>query len=104
VLASGSKPRDPAKLLASDALDTFFDQIKRSEYDYVLLDGPPLVGLVDSQVLAQRVDGVLLVARPAKLKPANVIDTRDLLARLRVKPLGVVVVGSQVTPSQYIRS
>src|SRR5262249_33965688 len=54
VLASGSKPRDPAKLLASDALDTFFDQIKRSDYDYVLLDGPPLIGLVDSQVLAQR--------------------------------------------------
>jgi capsular exopolysaccharide synthesis family protein len=104
VLASGSKPRDPAKLLASDALDTFFDQIKRSEYDYVLLDGPPLVGLVDSQVLAQRVDGVILVARPGKLKPANVSDTRDLLARLRVRPLGVVVVGSQVTPSQYVRS
>jgi tyrosine-protein kinase len=104
VLASGSKPRDPAKLLASDALDTLFDQIKRSDYDYVLLDGPPLVGLVDSQVLARRVDGVILVARPEKLTPANVSDTRDLLARLRVRPLGVVVVGSQLTPSQYIRS
>jgi polysaccharide biosynthesis transport protein len=90
--------------LASDALDTFFDQIKRSDYDYVILDGPPLVGLVDSQVLAQRVDGVILVARPEKLTPANVSDTRDLLARLQVRPLGVVVVGSQVTPSQYVRS
>jgi capsular exopolysaccharide synthesis family protein len=104
VLASGNKPPDPAKLLASDALDTFFDQIKRSDYDYVLLDGPPLVGLVDSQVLAQRVDGVILVARPEKLMPANVIDMRDLLARLQVRPLGVVVVGSQVTPSAYVRS
>jgi len=104
VLASGNKPRDPAKLLASDALDTFFDQIKRSDYDYVLLDGPPLIGLVDSQVLAQRVDGVILVARPEKLMPANVVDMRDLLARLQVPPLGVVVVGSQVTPSAYVRS
>jgi capsular exopolysaccharide synthesis family protein len=104
VLASGSKPRDPAKLLASDALDTFFDQIKRSDYDYVLLDGPPLIGLVDSQVLAQRVDGVILVTRPEKLMPANVIDMRDLLARLQVDPLGVVVVGSHVTPSAYVRS
>jgi Mrp family chromosome partitioning ATPase len=55
-------------------------------------------------VLARRVDGVILVARPEKLTPANVSDTRDLLARLRVRPLGVVVVGSQLTPSQYIRS
>ena len=94
VLASGSKPQDPAKLLASDVLDTFFDQIRRSDYDYVLLDGPPLIGVVDSQVLAQRVDGVILVARPEKLMPANVIEMRDLLARLHVNPLGAVVVGS----------
>jgi len=63
-----------------------------------------LIGLVDSQVLAQRVDGVILVARPEKLMPANVIDMRDLLARLQVRPLGAVVVGSHVTPSAYVRS
>jgi capsular exopolysaccharide synthesis family protein len=104
VLASGHKPRDPAKLLASDALDGFFDQIKRSDYDYVLLDGPPLVGLVDSQVLAQRADGVLLVCRPDRLTPENVADLRDLLRRLQVRPLGIVVVGSRATPSVYLQA
>jgi capsular exopolysaccharide synthesis family protein len=104
VLASGHKPRDPAKLLASDALDRFFDQIKRSEYEYVLLDGPPLVGLVDSQVLAQRADGVLLVCRPDRLTPENAADLRDLLRRLQVRPLGLVVVGSRVAPSHYLQA
>jgi tyrosine-protein kinase len=103
VLASGQKPRDPAKLLASDALDGFFDQIKRSDYDYVLLDGPPLVGLVDSQVLAQRVDGVLLVCRTSRLTPENAADLRDLLRRLQVRPLGIVVVGTRATPSIYLQ-
>ncbi len=95
VLASGRRPPDPAQLLASDALDAFFDDIKRSDYDYVLLDGPPLVGLVDSQVLAQRADGVLIVCRLDRLTPQNAIDLRDLLQRLHVRPLGLIAVGAR---------
>jgi capsular exopolysaccharide synthesis family protein len=95
VLASGRRPSDPAKLLASDALDVFFDEIKQSDYDYVLLDGPPLLGLVDSQVLAKRADGVLLVCRPDRLTSENAIDMRDLLARLDVQALGLVIVGAR---------
>jgi Mrp family chromosome partitioning ATPase len=95
VLASGRTPADPAQLLASDTLDTFFDEVKESEYDYVLLDGPPLLGLVDSQVLAQRADGVLIVCRREKMTPENAIALRELLARLDVKPLGIVIVGAR---------
>ena len=84
MLASGQTPPDPAQLLASDALDGFFDEIKESEYDYVLLDGPPLLGLVDSQVLAQRVDGVIIVCRPDRLTSETAIDMRELLERLEV--------------------
>jgi polysaccharide biosynthesis transport protein len=95
VLASGRTPPDPAQLLASDALDGFFEEVGQSEYDYVLLDGPPLLGLVDSQVLAQRVDGVLLVCRPDRLTPETALATRELLDRLDVEPLGVVIVGAR---------
>ena len=93
VLASGQTPPDPAQLLASDALDGFFEEVQESEYDYVLLDGPPLLGLVDSQVLAQRVDGVLLVCRPDRLTPETALATRELLDRLDVQPLGLALVG-----------
>jgi capsular exopolysaccharide synthesis family protein len=92
VLASGRTPPDPAQLLASSALDAFLEQIRVSDYDYVLLDGPPLLGLVDSQVLSQRVDGVLIVGRPPHLSPKNAVDLEQLLARLRVQPLGLVIV------------
>ena len=102
VLASGQRPPDPAQLLASGALDRFFDEIKESEYDYVLLDGPPLLGLVDSQVLAQRVDGVIVVCRPDRLKSENAIDMRDLLLRLRAPALGLVVIGGRGSPVSYL--
>ncbi|HET8651361.1 MAG TPA: Wzz/FepE/Etk N-terminal domain-containing protein [Gaiellaceae bacterium] len=102
VLASGRTPPDPAQLLASDALDGFFEDIGESEYDYVLLDGPPLLGLVDSQVLAQRVDGVLIVCRPERHTPETAIALRELLERLDVRPLGVVVVGARVPSHSYL--
>jgi protein-tyrosine kinase len=102
VLASGSTPPDPAQLLASDALDGFFEEIKESEYDYVLLDGPPLLGLVDSQVLAQRVDGVLIVCRPDRQTPETAFALRELLERLEVEPLGVVIVGARASSHSYL--
>jgi capsular exopolysaccharide synthesis family protein len=102
VLASGSIPPDPAQLLAGDALDTFFEEMRRSDYDYVLLDGPPLLGLVDSQVLAQRVDGVLLVCRPEHLTPETAVATRELLERLEVDALGLAIVGSRGSTHLYL--
>jgi Mrp family chromosome partitioning ATPase len=102
VLASGQTPPDPAQLLASDALDGFFDEIKESEYDYVLLDGPPLLGLVDSQVLAQRVDGVLIVCRPDRQTPETALALRELLERLEVEPLGIVIVGARSSTHSYL--
>ena len=104
VLASGQKPPDPAQLLAGDALDGFFDGVKESDYDYVLLDGPPLLGLVDSQVLAQRVDGVIVVCRPDRLTSANAADMRDLLQRVRAPALGLVVIGARSSPISYFES
>jgi tyrosine-protein kinase len=102
VLASGRTPRDPAQLLASDALDSFFGEVRESEYDYVLLDGPPLLGLVDSQLLAQRVDGVLIVCRPDQHTPETVLAMRELLDRLEVDPLGVAIVGARGSSHFYL--
>jgi protein-tyrosine kinase len=102
VLASGQIPPDPAQLLASDALDGFFDEVRESEYDYVLLDGPPLLGLVDSQVLAQRVDGVLIVCRPERHTPETALALRELLDRLEIDPLGLVTVGSRGAGHTYL--
>lgn len=102
VLASGRTPPDPAQLLAGNALDSFFDQIRSSDYDYVLLDGPPLLGLVDSQLLAQRVDGVLVVCRPDRLTPETALATRELLDRLDAKPLGLAIVGARSSIQAYL--
>jgi capsular exopolysaccharide synthesis family protein len=101
VLASGKRPANPSQLFASEALDRVFDEIGRTDYRYVFVDGPPLLGLIDGQALAQRVRNVLVVTRLDRVTPENVLDLRELLDRLDVNVLGMVVIGAEAPAYRY---
>lgn len=99
VLPSGKPPSDPARLILSPALNLLFDELRTLDYEYILIDGTPLLGLADTQALAQRVDDILLVSRLDRLTTEDAIELRDLLDRLEVSPLGHVVIGTRRTVS-----
>jgi capsular exopolysaccharide synthesis family protein len=100
LMPSGTIPSDPSALMLSDAVDQFFSLVAELDYSYVLVDGPPLLGVADSHSLARRAGSVLLVARLERLTLEDVAETRDVLDRLQVVPLGLVVVGSR-RPHSY---
>jgi len=101
VLASGNTPPNPSELLASEALDRVFDEIGRTDYRYVVVDGPPLLGLVDGQALAERIENVLVVSRLDRVTPENVLDVRHVLDGLNTNVLGLVVIGAETTAYGY---
>lgn len=66
VLPLGSSPSvNPADLLVSTRLQPLFDRL-RQQYDYVLLDTPPLNLFTDAALIASNADALLLVARSDK--------------------------------------
>jgi capsular exopolysaccharide synthesis family protein len=65
VLVAGHPPTAPYELLKSPRMAELWDQARR-EYDYVVVDTPPLVALSDCRVLANRVDAFLLVVTAHK--------------------------------------
>lgn len=93
ILPAGKKPHDAARLLLGSGVATLLDDVRMLGYDYVLLDGTPLLGLADAQALAQHVDEVLIVSRLDRLTVEDAVDLRDLLDRLEVTPLGHAVIG-----------
>ena len=101
VLASGNRPPNPSGLLASEALDRVFDEIGRTDYRYVLVDGPPMLGLIDGQALAERIRNVIVVSRLDRVTPENLLDLRELLDGLSVNVLGVVVIGAEGRAYRY---
>jgi capsular exopolysaccharide synthesis family protein len=99
VLTSGELPPDPVRLLAGDVVESLLEQSRRLDYAYVLVDAPPLLGVVDAQVLARAADGILLTSRLNTVTIEQLLDARNVLERLEVVPLGVVVIGAR--PDRY---
>lgn len=101
VIPSGAKAKDPGRLVAGPAMRRFLDEIRTYDYDYVLVDAPPLLGIADSQALARYVDEILLVNRLDRLTLERVSELRDVLDRLAQEPLGIVVIGGRGEISPY---
>lgn len=93
ILTSGTGSHDPSALLFGTALDRFFAAVAKLDFSYVIVDGPPLLGIADAHALAQRADGILVVCRLDRSTLEDAIETSDLLDRLDARPLGLVVVG-----------
>jgi capsular exopolysaccharide synthesis family protein len=97
VLAAGTSPPDPAKLIESQRLSRFFDEV-REEFDYVLVDSSPAGLVSDPAVLAAQGDGVLLVLNAQKTRKEDVRRTVRNLTAVGATVLGTVmdnVKGSQ---------
>ncbi len=101
VLASGSKPAQPAQLLAGEAAELVFDRLRTLDYSYILIDAPPVLGIADTQSLARFADSLLWVSRLDRITLDNVMDARDILDRLDAHPIGLVVIGARSEASPY---
>jgi capsular exopolysaccharide synthesis family protein len=92
---------EPAELLQSDRM---FEVIRGCrQADFVIIDGPPIEPVADSLVLADLVDGVLLVADAQEGTRAGVSRTRHQLEQVGGTILGGVLnrVHESRTPSAY---
>lgn len=58
----GGHPSDPESLLISERFDALLTRLK-SQYDYIIIDSPPLLAASDAMVLAQHADKVLMITR-----------------------------------------
>ena len=101
IISSATKRTDAVNLLSSPTLDAFFQELAHREYEYVLVDAPPLLGIADSRLLAGEADGVLVVGRPARLTAELALDMQEALSTLESRVLGLVVVGAEGEHPMY---
>lgn len=62
VIAAGRNPPNPIELLSSARMSKLLDLLRKN-YDYVILDLPPVAEVSDAMAVAQETDGMLLVVR-----------------------------------------
>lgn len=92
LLPCGPLPSNPAELLTSARFKEMLD-VLREEFEFVLIDTPPLLAVSDPSAVAARVDGVLLAVRIAKNTRPNAERAKEILTNLDANVLGVVVNG-----------
>jgi capsular exopolysaccharide synthesis family protein len=92
MVSAGVCPPNPAELLASDAMRECIVRW-RSEFDFILIDTPPVLSVTDAVALSPEMDGVLLVLRSGTSTRESLRRSCDLLTQVGAKLTGFVVNG-----------
>lgn len=92
VLTVGVKPPNPLALLDSKRMVTLIEGFS-SQYDFVIIDAPPLLLAADALTLGQMTDGILLVARPGVINSGSADAAQEMLEQSGHNVLGLVVNG-----------
>jgi len=98
VICAGQAPPTPYEVLRSPRLEELMEEARR-QYDYVVVDTPPLTVVQDCRIMGQWVDGFLLVVA-AHRTPRRLIE--EALTTLDpTKVLGLVFNGADPSRSGY---
>ena len=90
LLPSGPSTPNPSGLLSSEAMGNLLD-LARMNYDYVILDGPPVVPVADSIVVGHQTDGVVLCVKGGETPRQDAASACEKLRRSGVRILGVLI-------------
>jgi capsular exopolysaccharide synthesis family protein len=94
VITAGPVPSDPAKLLSSSKMKQLMTDFQKN-FDLVIYDAPPLVGLADASLIAPHTDGLLIVVRIHKTNSSILKIALDNLKIYRLNILGIVCNGQK---------
>ncbi len=100
VITSGSLPPDPSELLGSIKMQELMSSLK-DQFDFLIIDTPPVLMVTDAVVLAPRVDGVIIVVKPSVTKRGELHHVIEQMKQVNARVLGVVLNDVDVGRARY---
>ena len=102
VLTAGYCDADAMHALANDQLQPIFEKF-REEYDFVIIDGAPVLGLPDTLILGQYADGAIVSVLRDHSRVKKVYQTAEALKGVGIRVIGAVVNGVKTKADARIR-
>ncbi|MBC8465972.1 polysaccharide biosynthesis tyrosine autokinase [bacterium] len=90
VIPAGASPSNPAGLLASEKMHTLLDEL-RSQFDFILIDTPPILVCSDSRIIAEYVDGMIVIAKVESTNIKALDHSIQLTKHLNIDILGIIL-------------
>ncbi|MFN2386425.1 MAG: GumC family protein [Thermoanaerobaculia bacterium] len=100
VVPSGPASPNPSGLLSSEGMSRFLE-LARMNFDFTIIDAPPIHPVADALVLGHQIDGVVLCVRGGKTPREEIARVLDILHRSHVRVLGVLINNLEEPASAY---
>ena len=92
MMPCGPIPPNPSELLVSPRFKEVLEMF-RAEYDFVLVDTPPVLAVTDPCVVAGKVDGLVVAIRLTRKGRPDAERAKEILMQVGANVFGVVVNG-----------
>ena len=89
VLVSGHIPPNPSELIGSHKMSVLLEEYKK-QYDYILIDLPPVLSVSDPVAISKYLSGMIIVVRHDKTGRRDLAETMRQLEYANAKILGFV--------------
>jgi succinoglycan biosynthesis transport protein ExoP len=100
LMPSGPVPSNPSELLGSAAMKELI-RYAREQFDVVMLDSAPILGMTDAVVLATEVDGTLIVIKTDEATRKATQVATSQLKQVSAKICGVILNNVNVKRDRY---
>ena len=100
ILFSGEVPPNPSEILSGERMQALIETCAE-EYDYILVDTPPVNVVTDACIIANLLDGVLLLVREKRATTHTVRQAINNLQLTGANMLGYILNGEAVTTKSY---
>lgn len=100
VITSGDVPPNPSELLSSNRMAGLMEQL-RQEYDYIVVDLPPVTAVSDALAISKFLDGVIMVVRSGVSEQQMLAEALRQLEMVNVRILGFVYRDCDISGNKY---
>lgn len=90
LLTTGTLPPNPAEIIGSNTMESFLEECKIN-FDYIILDTPPILPVTDSKLLAIKADATVLVVRSEISKSKHVSQAFKELEKVNANVIGTIL-------------
>ncbi len=101
LLTAGYCDVDAIHALATEQMQPVFDKL-RTEYDFIIIDGAPVLGMSDALIFGQYSDGAILSVRRDYSQMPKINHAAELLRGVGIRIIGAVVNGVQAKADRRI--
>lgn len=99
-MSAGPIPPNAAELLTGDRLSLLINRLLQ-EYDHVVIDSPPVMGLADAPLIASRVEGVIYTVESHSIRSSLVKTALSRLANANAHIVGGVLTKFEARKAHY---